>query len=222
MNDHLRLVEGGGDGPSPDLESVDLSELAYCLDSRDLEGYLDPATGQIYQSFGDELIGPDDEPVDLDEVDWVRIYPVNSRDAYSDMEVFADAVADPLVARRLDAALRGRGAFRRFRDAVYDQRVEVITAWNDYRNVRSETRALKWLYDNDLADETAVRAAMAERDAAAERALEVVRGLGAETCSTDDVVARWPDLVARIDAGESVVVTRDGRKWAVIEAWSGE
>lgn len=155
-----------------ELRQIDLSMLAEMLGQHDYgAAYLDPTTGEIYPAFGGEVIGADDEPVDLDETDWISLGGASSHETYDDMADFAAVVADPVVARRLDDALHGRGAFRRFRDVVYDTPQELGKVWNRFRDVRAEIRALDWLEAEDLVDPAAIEETHAERRACAEAAL---------------------------------------------------
>jgi len=166
-----------GRTPRP-LSTYDISDIATWVDSRDDQAaYLDPDTGEVYPAF--EGMGPldeDGEPIDLDDTDWVPIGGSDSRPAYQDMEDFAEAVADPQVARQLRGALGGRGAFRRFRDTMWHQPEEIGRAWNAYRELGAELRALEWLVDEGLVEEEDAHQARATREAAARDTLEAVGG----------------------------------------------
>lgn len=157
------------------VDDVELADLATWIDSRDYgAAYLDPATGEVYPAFEGEVLGEDGEPVDLDEVDWVPIGG-SSRGAYRDMEDFADAVGDPAVARQLWSALGGKGAFRRFRDQMDRQPEEIRYAWLRYRDLRSMSRAVEWLRDEQLVVEPEAAARAEELAEAARRTLDLVR-----------------------------------------------
>lgn len=67
---------------------------------------------------------------------------------------FADRISDRATAERLHRALQGKGAFRRFRDRLYDSAPELISVWNELRNARSERRAVQWLLDEGLIEES--------------------------------------------------------------------
>jgi hypothetical protein len=163
--------------PRP-LSTYDIAELAEWIDSNEYyAAYLDPATGEIYPAFeGFAPVDDEGEQVDLDETDWVGIGGSSSHAAYQDMEDFAEAVADPALARRLRAALRGRGPFRNFRDAMWHAPEETGRAWNAYRGLGAELRALEWLVDEGLVAEEDTAEARATREAAARAILESVGG----------------------------------------------
>lgn len=143
------------------LDAVDLQELGNLLDGQAHPGgHLDPATGEVWPAYDDH--GTDDEDDHSDEKGWIVVEGEGSRGAYRDMELFAHHVADAQVRRRMEDALTGRGAFRRFRTVVDDQPEEVGRAWRRYRTLGQERRALRWLDAMDLVDSEQVAA----RDAA--------------------------------------------------------
>ena len=59
------------------------------------------------------------------------------------MERFAQSVTDGAVSDKLDAAVHGRGAFRRFKDAV--QRLGIADEWYRFRDAALEEIAVEFL-----------------------------------------------------------------------------
>ena len=98
---------------------VDLDELADLLEGGDEVrfGLVDLQTGVVYpyseMSGGylglDEGFDPDEDPDH-----WLVVRRVGSRAAYQDMVAFIEQVNDPDQRDRLEIAISGRGAFRRF------------------------------------------------------------------------------------------------------------
>ena len=138
-----------------DLSAVDLDELATALGD---QGYfehrwlIDPDSGEI--SLWTAAGGIDGEhPVDLDDVDLICIDPLPSYVWYQDMADFADRISDDRAGRRLARAIRGRGAFRRFKDELHEECPDLLQAWYAFRDARAQRRAVEWLVDNDLVDE---------------------------------------------------------------------
>jgi len=83
-------------------------------------GYLDLTTGTVWPA---ELV--DDGQVEglepFEEADpelWLDVPGEGSRDAYRDMADFTAELTDERVRDDLSAALEGKGAFRRFQDAL--------------------------------------------------------------------------------------------------------
>ena len=66
---------------------------------------------------------------------------------------FAEGISDRAAGRRLSASLQGKGAFRRFKNEVYEHHPELISAWQALRDARAEHRAVQWLVDEGLVDE---------------------------------------------------------------------
>jgi hypothetical protein len=71
------------------------------------------------------------------------------------MADFAAGIRDSVAARRLAGALQGRGAFRRFKNQLYEHHPELISAWHALGDVRARRRAVGWLVDQELIDDSA-------------------------------------------------------------------
>lgn len=105
-------------------------------------------------------LGPDvffdhDEDFDKGELDdseiWLRIPNEGSGAGYQDMiDFMVDEVDDRRLAQRLDRALSGRGPFRRFRDALWDEE-ELFTEWHAFSDDRHLGRARDWLAEEGYA-----------------------------------------------------------------------
>jgi len=59
--------------------------------------------------------------------------------------------------RRLTQSLQGRGVFRRFKNQLYEHHPELISAWHALRDIRAQRRAVEWLLDQGLIDDTAAQ-----------------------------------------------------------------
>lgn len=95
---------------------------------------------RVLRAFG-ELPGEETEEFELGR--FVEIPKQESRDAYDDMADFAETVINPHLRDLLAVALRGKGAFRRFKDVLLSypaererwftfetqRRLEVIKEW---------------------------------------------------------------------------------------------
>ena len=143
-----------------ELSSLDLGEIADALANQtDYEHrwLINPQTGEIV--FWTADAGIDGQtPVDLDELDLVCIGALPSWIWYQDMADFAEAITDERAGRRLTRAIRGRGAFRRFKDELHEEHPDLLPVWYAFRDARARRRAVRWLADNSLiADEAAER-----------------------------------------------------------------
>ncbi len=147
-----------------DLTQVDLRSLCEALEdhSLDHEWWLDPESGEVEiwladSDFADEV--GEEHPADRD---CLRIEPIPSREGYGDMEDFIARVRDPQARGLLERAIAGRGAFRRFKDTLFEF-PELREAWFRFRDARMERRALSWLADHDLIEDEVAERAAAER-----------------------------------------------------------
>ncbi len=142
-----------------DLAGIDVEEIATALaDQTDYEHrwLLDPRTGQV--AFWTSDTGIDGEnPVEIDDLDLIPIDPIPSYVWYQDMADFAEGISDDAAGRRLARALQGRGAFRRFKNELYEHHPELISAWHALRDVRAQRRAVEWLLAHGLIDDAAAQ-----------------------------------------------------------------
>jgi hypothetical protein len=142
-----------------DLDAIDVEEIATALsDQTDYEHrwLIDPTTGEILLWTSDTGIDGEN-PVELDELDLTVIDPLPSYVWYQDMVDFADGISDRGAGERLSRSLAGKGAFRRFKNELYQGHPELISAWHTLRDARARVRAVQWLADEGLIDEDAAR-----------------------------------------------------------------
>jgi len=140
-----------------DLDSVDIGDIAHALEDHSYEHswWFDPRTGEV--QFRSDY---DDEPVaDPEELGWIPIGSIGSGESYRDMEDFIDRVRDPRASDLLARAIEGRGAFRRFKDTLFEF-PDVRQAWFAFHDARMRRRAVEWLLDEGLIDEPTARPAL--------------------------------------------------------------
>ena len=80
---------------------------------------------------------------------YVEVPPADTRDAYRDMEDFIETVEDEQFANRLWRAIEGKGAFRRFKDTLYDRPAEQ-ERWYKFKDDCLRQRAIEWLESLDI------------------------------------------------------------------------
>jgi hypothetical protein len=102
---------------------VDLDEMAGVLEGDPTYGggRVDLATGEVWPALAVDYareIGQEDEDESDDPDKWLWVHCEDSRDGYRDMELFIGTVRDPGRGDRLEMAISGRGAFRRFKDVL--------------------------------------------------------------------------------------------------------
>jgi Uncharacterised protein family (UPF0158) len=91
-------------------------------------------------------VSDDEEGVDWDEKveNPLVIDGLGSRAAYQDMCDFISGLTDEPLARRLDRAIGGRGAFHRFKDVLADHPAE-LESYYRFTHARKTDRAAAWL-----------------------------------------------------------------------------
>ena len=135
----------------PDLRPlpVDLDELAGILEGDPMYGggRVDLATGEVWPEPAIDYareIGQEDEDESDDPDKWLWVHCEGSRDGYRDMDLFIETVCDPGRADRLEIAISGRGAFRRFKDVLARWPGE-LDRWYAFSAERQRGRARAWL-----------------------------------------------------------------------------
>ena len=140
-----------------DLDMIDVEEIATALADQtdyDHRWLIDPRTGEV--AFWTSDTGIDGEnPVDLDELDLILIDPLPSYVWYQDMVDLADGISDRAAGLSLSRSLQGKGAFRRFRNELYERHPELISVWQSLRDARARARAVRWLVEQGLIEEEA-------------------------------------------------------------------
>jgi uncharacterized protein (UPF0332 family)/predicted nucleotidyltransferase len=133
------------------VEDIDLADLALALeDHSDEHGWtIDADSGAIQTHFG-----PPDGGVAID--------PLPVAVGYGDMEDFVAYVRDVQARDLLERAIVGRGAFRRFKDAL-GQYPELRRAWFAFHDARGERRAIEWLVEHELVAADGAAEALAAR-----------------------------------------------------------
>ena len=114
----------------------------------DVDGRLDRFTGEVWPAADiDYALDVGDEVIDVDDPDrWLVIVPEGSRAGYDDMTDFIATLSDTTLIDRLERAIDGRGAFRRFRDTLATAPSE-FTRWRRFAADRQRGRARGWLAD---------------------------------------------------------------------------
>lgn len=128
--------------------AVDVEELASVTEGDPVQGggRIDLRTGEIWhQSRYDD---PEDDDALDDGERWLWV-TADSHDGWRDMAEFAETVTDAALAGRLERALHGRRAFRRFRDAL-EAHPEELTRFHLFAEERQRGRARRWLADHGL------------------------------------------------------------------------
>ena len=149
---------------------VKLSDVVDHMDmcSEEDRDYLNRLTGEIVhvseEYRQDDEDDEDDEELD-DAPDWEKEERAKIKEAlesedyvalpgkfeiheWSIMEDFARSVEDDAASEELQAALRGRGAFRYFKDTI--RRLGIQSDWYQFRDEAFKEIAREWLQENEI------------------------------------------------------------------------
>ena len=149
LADHLEGLIGAGPALTLTPLTVDLEELANILEGDPVYGggRIDRRTGEVWPQPAIDYaveMGDEDQGESESSERWLRVECLGSVESYRDMEFFIGGVEDVSEANRLTAAIDGRGAFRRFRDAL-DDWPEELDRWHAISEDRQRGRAHVWL-----------------------------------------------------------------------------
>jgi predicted nucleotidyltransferase len=139
-----------------ELSAVDLDALSQALEDHSdfVSWFVDPASGEVVPWSADmDLPDPEDRGA-------CYVEPLPSWEAYEDLQDFVARVPERRAAELLARAIEGRGAFRRFKDTLFEFPA-VREAWFAFHDVRMRRRAVEWLRDAGLVEEASADAAIA-------------------------------------------------------------
>jgi hypothetical protein len=136
------------------------------LQSDERYAFLDKRTGEVVSISDEEMqAAEDDEPIEdfpdwqqdlvriakeiVDETgDYIDLPTKFDIDEYSIMEKFCLSLDDSEMSDDLYSAIKGSGAFRRFKDAINEY--DIADDWYKYRNDALKEIAIEWCQENDI------------------------------------------------------------------------
>jgi Plasmid pRiA4b ORF-3-like protein len=130
--------------------TIDLDELSSTMaDHGEYPGgYLNTQTGEVIPAvLIDESVVGEEAAVDVEAGDWLHLVD-DSHEGWQDMADFAAAVKSPRIRETLEEAVHGKGAFSRFRSAVY--RANLAAEWHCFADDRRCGRARQELAELGL------------------------------------------------------------------------
>jgi hypothetical protein len=80
---------------------------------------------------------------------YAPVEAIPSRIQYQWLDDFIRQVEDPAVKARMEAAINGKGAFRRFKDILLTQ-PEERRRWFEFRDARMRERIVEWVAENGV------------------------------------------------------------------------
>src|SRR5258705_6079893 len=127
--------------------------------------YLDRSTGEIVLITNEEMEAAEEDELTSELPDWQREAILKAREIlrsesfvalpdqfeiheYKIMEDFCLAFEDRRVGEELHRQIKGSGAFRRFKNAIYSMGAD--KAWYQFRQAEIEKIAIEWLEEQQI------------------------------------------------------------------------
>ncbi len=148
--------------------TVSLSDVIEAMDllSEEATAYINQKTGELITLTNEELALAEDPEEAAAGPQWQKDILPKAREVlasedfvplpskfeiheWSIMERFARSLTDAAASDELDAAIHGRGAFRRFKDAVH--RLGIADEWYRFREDALEKIAIEFLEAHGIA-----------------------------------------------------------------------
>jgi hypothetical protein len=128
-----------------ELTAVDLDALAEALEDHSdfLQWFVLPGSGEVL-AWSEDMDEPHPE-----ESGAMYVSPLPSYEAYGDLSDFVAQVPERRARDRLSRAIEGRGAFRRFKDTLFEF-PQLRESWFAFHDIRMRRRAIEWLVDAGL------------------------------------------------------------------------
>jgi hypothetical protein len=147
---------------------VKLNDVIEALDGVGEEHthYLDKHTGEIVSITNEEMEAAEEDELISEYPDWQRESILKAREIidsderfvalpdqfeiheYKIMEDFCLAFENRRVGENLYRLIKGSGAFKRFKDAIYSKGIE--EAWYEFRQTEFERIAIQWLQEEGI------------------------------------------------------------------------
>ncbi len=130
---------------------VKLSDIIEAIETSDeySENFLDCETGEIV--WINDMVMDRDEIEEasekLDEHGFYRLPTSFEIHEYNMLEEFTFSLPEP-ARGRLEDAIRGKGAFRRFKDTI--RQLGVADQWYEFQSSEYRRKAIEWCIENNL------------------------------------------------------------------------
>lgn len=127
--------------------------------------YMDKRTGEVFLITNEEMSAAEEDELVSDYPDWQQDSILKAREIlksndfvqlpgqfeiheYSIMERFGQKFEDSRTSAELLRSIRGQGAFRRFKDTIYELAIQ--DEWYEFRRNEFEEIAVEWLEANQI------------------------------------------------------------------------
>jgi len=146
---------------------VKLKDVVDALDEGgdELSHYMDKRSGEIFLITNEEMSAAEEDKPLSGYAEWQQENVIKAREIlesdqfielpgqfeineYSIMERFAHEYEDRRTSAELLRSIKGTGAFRRFKDSIFDLNIQ--DAWYEFRGQEFEQIAIDWLEEEKI------------------------------------------------------------------------
>lgn len=116
----------------------------------DEESWINIKTTKVYTIYDFEKRYMSEEEIEeFTSEDYIMLLP-NKYELreYDDMISFTNTINDEIIEKELNRALKGKGAFRRFKELIIYYNLK--ERWYKYKNHKLKDKVVKWLKENEI------------------------------------------------------------------------
>lgn len=126
----------------------DYIEAFEMIDGED--SWIDLETCEVYDDYYFEENDMDDEEIEdfYNNPNVISLPGRTELNEYEDMVSFVDSLTDDYIKEKLYNALKGKGAFKRFKNEIINQNVR--EKWFKYRDDCLRQKVINWLEENEI------------------------------------------------------------------------
>jgi hypothetical protein len=168
-------------------------EDAFENNAPEVHSYVQLQSGEVIRVI-DGIADPDMHARIMADPLYLRVDPVSSREQYRWMERFIATVQDPTFRQRLASSIDGKGAFRRFKDALMNH-AEERERWFVFRSERLRGAIDVWLDTHNLKAGPRSEGVLDE-GALAMRETPAATAAVSASSPTADAAASWSGIAA--------------------------
>ena len=133
----------------PNGKPVDEMMIEAAMEDGSLENryYLNTQTGEVILVSEYDPGSVQQEQLEVAIENYVPIERIPSQQAYQWMQEFVETQIlpeDALLAEKLSIALRGKGAFRRFKDVLHESSEEWVQSWYHWQDEQRSRAIEEW------------------------------------------------------------------------------
>ncbi len=141
----MEFLQNEGMTASYSDENIKISDLVNAMQDNNEEISI------YYSKQHNRLVFFDSYLDDMDDLDYDDLISIPDRydiNEYKMMQDYIELIEDETIRNALYISIRGKGAFSRFKDMLYNY--DLLKEWYEYKNIRYENIAISWCIKNNI------------------------------------------------------------------------